>query len=237
MAYESFRRAVALDSRATDALRGASEAAAGSHRLADVQRWLEALVAEEQANVPARVELAHVLTAAGDATHAIAAATEARRLEPDNPRPVEELASIFADLGDANRLDPLAEELLARFPNRADARYYHAAALFLRGRAAEAVDEARRLLTSSPQHAKAQNLLGAACATTGQFECARVAFQASIDLSPRDPSPYLNLGFFHLQTANPAAAADYFAEALALDQTSAMAREGLAQARAALTRR
>ena len=85
MAYESFRRAVALDSRATDALRGASQAAAGSRRLADVQRWLEALVAEEQANVPARVELAHVLAAAGDATNAIAAATEASRLEPEIP--------------------------------------------------------------------------------------------------------------------------------------------------------
>jgi spermidine synthase len=237
MASESFRRAVALDSRATDALRGASEAAAGAHRLPEAQRWLEALVAEEPANVPARVELSHVLAAAGDTKGAIAAATEASRLEPDNPRPVEELASIFADLGDADRLGPLAEELLARFPNRDDARYYHAAALFLRGRAAAAVDEARRLLAANPQYAKAQNLLGAACATIGQFECARVAFQASIDLSPRDPSPYLNLGFFYLQTANPAAAAEYFAEALALDQTSAMAREGLAQTRAALARR
>jgi spermidine synthase len=234
MAYESFRRAVALDSRAADALRGASEAAAGAHRLADVRQWLEALVAEEPANVPARVELAHVLAAAGDAPQAIAAAREARRREPDNPRPVEELASIFADLGDAERLDPLAEELLARFPNREEARYYHAAALFLRGRAAEAVDEARRLLTSNPQHAKAQNLLGAGCATTRQFECARVAFEASIDLAPRDPSPYLNLGFFYLERANPTAAVDYFAEALALDQASTMAREGLAQARAAL---
>ena len=99
MAYESFRHAVALDSRATDALRGASEAAAGAHRLDEVQRWLEALVAEQPANVSARVELSHVLAAAGDATKAIAAATEASRLEPDNPRPVEELASIFADQG------------------------------------------------------------------------------------------------------------------------------------------
>jgi spermidine synthase len=237
MASESFRRAVALDSRATDALRGASEAAAGTHRLPEVQRWLEALVAEEQANVPARVELAHVLAAAGDVTRAIAAATEASRLEPDNPLPVEELASIFADQGDADRLDPLAEDLLARFPSRDDARYYHAAARFLRGRAAEAIDDARRLLTSNPQHAKAQNLLGAACATTRQFECARIAFEASIDLAPRDPSPYLNLGFFYLERGNPSSAVAYFAEALALDQASTMAREGLAQARAALATR
>ena len=42
-----------------------------------------------------------MLAAAGDVTRAIAAATEASRLEPDNPLPMEELALIFADQGDA----------------------------------------------------------------------------------------------------------------------------------------
>jgi tetratricopeptide (TPR) repeat protein len=198
MAYESFRRAVALDSRAIDALRGASEAAAGAHRLAEEQSWLEALVAEEPANVPARVELAHVLAATGDSQRAIAAATEASRLDPGNPRPVEELASIFADLNDADRLAPLAADLLTRFPNRDDTRYYHAVALFLRGRTAEAADEARRLLASNPKYAKAQNLLGVACATIDQFECAQTAFQASIELAPAIRRR-TNLGLFHLQ--------------------------------------
>ena len=78
------------------------------------------------------------------------------------------------------------------------------------------------------------DLLGAACATTRQFECARVAFEASIDLAPRDPSPYLNLGFFYLERANPTAAVDYFAEALALELAATTARDGLAQPRAAL---
>jgi spermidine synthase len=237
MATESFRGAVALDSRAIDALRGASEAAAGAHRLAEELKWLEALVAGEPANVPARVELSHVLAATGDSQGAIAAATEARRLDPGNPRPVEELASIFADLNDADRLAPIAADLLARFPNRDDTRYYHAVAVFLRGRAAEAADEARRLLASNPKYAKGQNLLGAACATIEQFECARTAFQASIELAPRDPSPYVNLGVFYLQRGDATAAAGYFAEALALDPASVGARDGLARTRAALATR
>jgi len=72
-----------------------------------------------------------------------------------------------------------------------------------------------------------------ACANTGRRECAQAAFEASIRLNPRDASAYTNLGLFHLEGANAAAAADYFAEALALDPGSAAARDGLRQVRAA----
>ena len=150
---------------------------------------------------------------------------------------MEQLASILEDVGDGNRLAPLAERLIAQFPDRDSGRYYRAAALFLRSRASDAAAAARLVLAANPHHAKAQNLLGVACAADGRLECARSAFEAAIGLSPRDPSPYLNLGVFYLQTANPQAAADYFAEALVLDGASAMAREGLAQSRAARSAR
>ena len=48
-------------------------------------------------------------------------ATEALRLTPDDPRAGEQLASIVADAGDADRLEPLAESLAARFPESAGA--------------------------------------------------------------------------------------------------------------------
>ena len=57
---------------------------------------------------------------------------------------------------------------------------------------------------------------------------------AALRANPRDPSTYVNLGVFHLQSADPAAAASYFAEALAIDPASVSARNGLAQSRAAL---
>jgi Tfp pilus assembly protein PilF len=44
----------------------------------------------------------------------------------------------------------------------------------------------------------------------------------------------VNLGIFHLQTANPAAAVQYFSVALTLDRTSDPARQGLAEAQTAL---
>jgi Flp pilus assembly protein TadD len=175
-----------------------------------------------------------VRASAGDFDGAIAAAAEAQQLEPNNPRGAEQLASVFADMGDAVRLAPVADMLASRYPDRADGAYYQATVMLLRDKPAEAATLARRALAANPQSARAQNLLGAACASTGQRECAEAAFAASIRLNPREPSSYVNFGLFYLQTARPENAADSFGEALSLDPASAAARDGLRQARAAL---
>ena len=122
----------------------------------------------------------------------------------------------------------------SRYPHREDGIYYQATALLLRDRPAEAATLARRAVAANPQSAKAQNLLGAACASTGQRECAEAAFTASIRLNPREPSSYINFGLFYLQTARPENAVESFGEALALDPSSVAAKDGLRQARAAL---
>jgi Flp pilus assembly protein TadD len=170
----------------------------------------------------------------GDFQGALATVEEALRLEPDNPRAGEQLASILADAGDGERLAPVADALTARFPERPDPRYYRATALFLRGKTEDAVAEVERVTASHPTHARAQNLLGAACATLGRRDCARAAFEASIRANPRDPSAYVNLGVFALQTSNPRDAANHFAEALSIDPASEAARDGLSQARSQL---
>jgi Flp pilus assembly protein TadD len=186
--------------------------------------------------VAARVELSHVLAAGGDPAAAIAAATEAARVDPDNPRPLEQLASVLADAGDGQRLGPLAEHLVEQFPDRSDSHYYRATALFLQGRTSESVAEARRVLEPNPRNAKVQNLLGAACATNGDLACARAAFDASISADPRDPSSYVNLGQLYLQLGDATAAVSTLTEALALDPQSTAARDALTQARAAARR-
>jgi tetratricopeptide (TPR) repeat protein len=236
MAYESFRHAVALNGHDVMALRGASEAAAEMHAEAAERKWLETLAQTEPANSDIRVELSHVMAAGGDFDRAVAMASAAQQLDPASARPAEQLASIYADLADAKRLEPLAAALIARFPDRDDSRYYHAASRFISGRPAEAAEEARRLLAANPGYAKAENLLGAACATMGRRECAQAAFERSIRLNPRDASAYVNLGFFFLAIDRPDAATDRLAEAIALDPLSTRAKDGLVQARAALRR-
>jgi spermidine synthase len=232
IAYESFRRATALDDRDVVALRGASGAAAGANRLAEAQQWLEGRAARDPRNVPVRVELSRLLIIRGDSDRAIAVVTDAIRTEPENPLPREQLASIFADLGDSERLGAVADDLVARFPERDDTQYYHAVSLWLRGRASEASEKARQVLRANPGYVKAHTLVGVACAAEGRLECARVAFETAINLNPRDPSSYVNLGSVSLDSGNPTAAASYFAEALVIDPRSTAARDGLARTRA-----
>jgi Flp pilus assembly protein TadD len=223
---------VTLNSQNTQALAGLSEAAAGARKQGEYLEWLKSLVSREPDNAAARVELSRVLASSGDLDGAVNSATAALRLAPDDPRAAEQLASVFADAGDADRLAPLADELVARFPDRSDAHYYRASALFIRGRAEEAIVEVRRVTDGNPGHARAQNLLGAACATLNRRDCAQAAFEASIRANPRDASTYVNFGMFCLQSGDPQRAGEFFAEALALDPTSAPARDGLARTRA-----
>jgi spermidine synthase len=235
-AYASFRRAAALDDRDADALKGVSDAAGGANRQDEERTWLEGLARAEPGNAAVRVELSRVRAAARDYDGALAAASDAGRLAPEDPRPAEQFASVLADMNDGARLEPIADALVARFPGREDGRYFRATALLLRGRTDDAAAEARQLLTANPRSAKAQNLLGVACANAGRRDCARAAFEASVRLNPRDVSAYVNLGLIDLESANASSAAEYFAEALALDPASAGARSGLAQARVALVK-
>jgi spermidine synthase len=234
LAYERFERAIRLNSRNAEALAGLSEAAAGSNQEDKARMLLEELARAEPENATVRIELSRMLTSAGDPSSAATLATDAIRLAPDDPGAAEQLASVFADTGDVDRLALIADTLVARFPARDKSRYYHATALFLKGHPEEAITEVRPVVDREPHDWRAQNLLGAACATTGLRECALSAFRAAAGANPRDPETYVNLGLFYLQGGNAAEAARNFSVALALDRTSAPARQGLTDAQSAL---
>ena len=79
-------------------------------------------------------------------------------------------------------------------------------------------------------YSAAYDLVGAAHTKLGQPQPAREAFLASLRFDPHDSTAYTNLGVLALNDGDAAAAADYFAEALWLDEDSALAREGLNRA-------
>jgi spermidine synthase len=231
-AYDAFGRAVTLNSGNSAALSGLSDAAGGASKIDEERQRLREIASREPANVAVRIELSRVLAVTGDIEGALEHASEALRLAPADPRAAEQLASVLADSGDGERLAPLADAMVARFPERLEARYYRATALFLRGKPGDAAAAARQVVEAQPDHARAQSLLGAACAAIGQRDCALAAFSAAIRENPRDPSGYVNAGLLALQSGNASAAADYFASALTIDPSSKPARDGLAQARA-----
>ena len=230
LAFDSYRQAVALNGSNADALAGLSQAAAPARKEDEELTLLKSIATADPRNANVRIELSRLLAARGDFQKSVEAANDALGAGPDEPRAAEQLASVYADAGDGDHLAPLADALVRRFPMRADSRYYLATALFLHGQTERGRDEARAVVAAHPDHARAQNLLGAACATLGERECAESAFRASIRANPHDASTYVNLGTFYLQSGNPAAG-DLFAEALAIDPTSAAARSGFSQAR------
>ena len=234
LAFDAFRHALAMNSRNVAALSGFSQAAAGARQEAEARAWLQSIASREPDNAAVRVELSHLLAATGDMPAALKMAGDALHLAPQDPRVAEQVASVLADANDADRLAPLADALAARFPDRPDGAYYRAAVMYLRGKTEDTVSTLRHVVDAHPDHARAQNLLGAACATLGRSDCARAAFEASIQASPHDPSGYVNLGVFCLQSGDPRTALDAFGQALALDPRSTAARNGLSQVRAAL---
>src|SRR5262249_7475943 len=114
-AYEAFRQAVTLDARNEPALTGLSDAAGGSHRLNEEREWLEGIARREPDNAAVRIELSRLSAVGGDLKAAADMASEALRLAPDQPRAAEQLASVLADAGDAERLSLLVDAMAARF--------------------------------------------------------------------------------------------------------------------------
>ncbi len=231
-AFDAFRQAVTLNSRNVAALSGLSDAAGGAGTL-DRRTSVAARNRDTRAGQPDGANRA-VARAGGDrrrpgrARDGVGGPANWRR---DEPRAAEQLASVLADAGDGERLAPLADAMVARFPDRLEARYYRATALYLRGKHQDAVEAARLVVKARPDHARAQSLLGAACVAAGQRECALAAFTAAIQANPREASGYLNAGLLSLQSGNASAAADFFASALTIDPSSTAARDGLAQTR------
>jgi tetratricopeptide (TPR) repeat protein len=230
-AYAAFRQAVTLNSRNAAALSGVSDAAGGAGTLDEEREWLRELASRDPGNAAVRIELSRVQAVTGDVQGALQTAADALRLAPDDPRAAEQLASVLADAGDGERLAPLAEAMVVRFPDRLEARYYRATALFLRGRSQDAIDAVRQVVDARPEHTRAQSLLGAACAAIGRRDCALAAFGAAIRGNPREASAYVNAGLLSLQSGDSSAAVHYFASALTIDPSSKPAHDGLAQAR------
>jgi Flp pilus assembly protein TadD len=162
---------------------------------------------------------------------AVRSATAAVGDPPGDAAALEQLASVFADAGDASRLAPIVGALSAH-ADRAGSHYFAAALQFLVGDLSAAEAAARAALAIDPRHGKAQNLLGAIYATKGDAGAARAAFDKALALDARDPATYQNLALLELNAGNPATAARLYAEASSLDPDSVAAKQGLGRARA-----
>lgn len=230
-AYQDYAKAVTLDPADAAALDGLVETSVAMHQEAPTIALLKSLIRADPRTPDILIAVSRLLAASGSFDEAIVAAREASLVGPADARAWEQLASIFADLEDVGQLDPVVERLLQQQPRSAGSRYYAAGARFLHGKYAEALSLAQQAIAADPQYTPAYKLLGAILTALDQPQAAREAFQTALRLNPRDSTTHTNLGLLELMSANAASASNYFAVALTLDPTSAMARQGLARAR------
>jgi tetratricopeptide (TPR) repeat protein len=233
-AYDDYARAVAADPADSASLRGLVESALAAGRDGAAQDLLEAAGVKHPTTSAIWIAISRLLAARGSVDGAVEAATRAVTLQPADGGGLEQLASIFADAGAADRLAPVVDQLRAQQPHSAGTLYYAAAYHFLRQEMPAARDSAEQALAADPGYVAAHNLLGAVYGTLGRPDDARKSFEAALKLNPSDASIYGNLGLLELTLGNPQSAFDYFAEGLSLDPASTTARNGLAQARNAL---
>ena len=230
-AWTDFETAVRLDPTDARAFEGLVRSGAATNQQAQTLATLRELAAPPE-RVEAQIALSRLLASSGAVEDAARVAFSAVERQPSHLGALEQLASVLADVGDRDRLEPVVARMRA-VAFAADAtRYYTATLLFMEGRTEAAVSEARGLAQANPRHAKAHNLLGAALATSGQRDLAREAFLVSLEIDPRDPASYTNLALLELEGGNRVAGLQRLAEALTLDPASPAAREAFARERA-----
>jgi spermidine synthase len=225
-AFDDLSRSLEGSPNDPDALDGLVRAAASLNKIPDAQAFL-AKLSSDPSRSTARLALSRVLASQNNIDAAIRIPLDMLQVNPGDVPALEQMASILADIGDVNRLEPVAQRLLHEAPKNAWAHYYSASLFFLQNRPVAALQAARNAVALDPNNAKAHNLIGASLAETGQRDAARTAFETSIRVDPKEPGTYANLATLELQSGNRELARRYFAEALTIDPTSETARAGL----------
>jgi len=229
-AYRDYVAALMLDAMDPAAPDGVVRAAVAAHRESDAVTRLESAVHSHPRAFRAWIALSKLHAATGSFDRAVAAAKDACKIEPIESTALEQLASLYSDVGDPAGLDGVAEALRHFFPNSRGAHYYTAASQFLHRDLAAAERSIQLAIAADSRFAPAHNLAGAIQASQGHSKQARAAFRAALSLDPRDPASYTNLARLELSVGQATASAGLFAEALSLDPSSSSARQGLADA-------
>lgn len=230
IAYDDYTRALKLDPADERALTAFTRVAILTNRAQDALSWVKSLTMDSP-TAQSKVATSKLLSAAGFASDAINTAKDGCHATPPSAAACEQLASLYADAGDAAALDDALNSLKALAPEGAAVQYYTAAQAFLEGDAKGALESAQKAIAVDAEYAAAYDMAGAAHTRLGQADLAAQAFQTSLRFDPHDSTAYANLGLLALAAGNREAARNYFAEALWLRPEDKVALDGMSRTR------
>ena len=228
-AFDDFARAATISPADREAVDGLVRAALAANRVDEAGALLRSTASALPDRPGPLVALSRLLAGIGAVEGALEAAAAAITVDAASVDALEQLASLHADLGDIQSLDPIVVDLLVRFPASPAAAYYAATSHFMHGDFERAANLAGRAIALNASSAAAHNLLGAIHASAGRPEQAARTFATALVLDPTDAAIYVNLGRLALSRGDALSAHERFSEALILDPRSTAAREGIAQ--------
>jgi spermidine synthase len=214
------------DSEVVDAL---IKAAAPAGRIEEAERQLRAVMSRDAAHAASAVGISRILASHGDfeGAEAVLRPLTGRAASIDV---LEQLASVFADAGDTNRLSAAVSGLRSLAPAAESTAYFAAVLEVVTGHPHQALRIIADLRNRGGARARALTAEATAFLAMGRRDQARQSFEAALAAAPREAGSYENLAGFEAESGNDRAAASLFAEALILDPASPAARAGLQEA-------
>jgi tetratricopeptide (TPR) repeat protein len=151
------------------------------------------------------VNLSRVLNERGDSEPALAAAEEARRIDPEAPTAFYLQARSLNNLGRIDDAVQAVEQALAFDPGYGHAWNLLGLIDIHRGRNAEAADSLLRAATAEPEIAYIRSNLGRALELSGRYAEAAESFRAAIELDPDHPNAGVCLARVRSKVTEPVA--------------------------------
>jgi tetratricopeptide (TPR) repeat protein len=150
------------------------------------------------------------------------------RAEPDNASLHDDVALLYAQVGDLDRVAAHFAEAARIRPDAASAHYNLGNAQLLRGRRQEARPAFERAIEIDPAYANAHRGLGTVLYRDGQLEDAGRAYERAVQLAPGDIPARHNLAVVLQAQGRLAEAASHYEQVLRLDARYPDAHYGLA---------
>ncbi len=197
----AYRRAIAQAPQAAEPLLALVQLGVRRGQTQQIQRTLEALVAEQPAHPFAEGFLGEMLLTSGDAVSAKPHFEAATRLNPKWVTPWMHLARDYYLKQQADAGDAVLTQALGQNPENEQLRLMLATSLEGRARVGEAVAQYEAILKSHPKSMLASNNLASLLTEKGDPDSLQRALTLSRDFETQAPNPFFldTLGWAHLK--------------------------------------